>query len=746
MAMNSARTPKACLSCRKMKQKCNAFERYPDPCSRCEKKSTQCVIDGVVAAPIRSSWIGTNVKLPRIIETSASPGSTGTASQIPSPSSATHLPNNSVASSGGAPTQIRHHQQDMRSSPGYGTQGGANMKVGSSVPGIDSFVSGTSNGLSDPEGVAPLPFQMRHSHEPPSSLYPPQQVSATRFQPFEQSRSPSQASSQPGVLEQQRDIYFGAKPEEIVPPFKLDEVYSICGTTIHKDRLEKLYTAYFRHYHKIFPILPLDLMSREEPPFFDQQKLLFWAICLVASSVADTDLSAILLLHVRTVLHSRGPYHSWQRPYETLAITYSLTIMCYWSLGTKIIHEEVGWLFNSLAHHLALQADLHHPQHFADLQGSMPESMKIARAKAWVSVVVTNIQLSLGEGYASTVTASGLNPERMFRSFPELSELTKQYKILRVAARATNSLANNPESEFGLSFPETRGILYKTILEVFAQFNVEMSPMDPWTELVCHCAKLCLHTIMLLPDTLERDTKMAIIPLYQTAIEINRLLNSLRQTEETLMASPLFVIRSVLNVAVSLYKILTSSYRSILDEKEVLPLADQLIDHLSHLSPSKNGIHWSLAVATGIRTMFQAGKLSPVLCSVRSRMGSSVMVSCGIELLAWRRSQGKPGFSDFAGRDTKYHQTYTFDSNGTGIDFTHTAPATNGATATEAGAQQPPLSSNRSSKNNIDEVYDVDFPLVDHTWGLWSASPWSYLDILGSYPLLAKDEPAYKNN
>lgn len=729
--VHSARTPKACLSCRKMKQKCNAFERYPDPCTRCERKAVNCVLDGIIGAPMRSSWTGTpSVSLPRILESSlATTTSNGTVSAVSQRSSPV---------SSQLPVEVQHQQSltpHDALSPINNTIGSPQVRVSPPVPGINALVSGaTINENSKSLGSA-APF----GHQAHPRFTPSPSRSSARFSP--QTLTENEKSTLGD------DKYSPATaPQQLptAPPFELDEVYTICGQLVSKERLVRLYATYFKHYHPVFPVIPLDLM-KDDAPRFDQHKMLFWAICVVASSVADAELSTILLAHVRSIMHSRSPYHAFSKFYENLAATFALIIMSYWALGTKSIQDEVAWLFNSLAHHLALQADLHHTQHFADIHGSMPEKMKLARAKAWVAVAISNIQVSIGEGFTSTVTASGLNPTRVFRGCTEFEQVTKQYLILRLTAKVTNSLGNDPNSELGLSYPETRGVLYRTFLESFAQTSLDLAPMSSWTELNFLCCKLVLHEFMLLPDTLERDTRSAVVPLYETALRMNNIFIAMRQSEATLLVAPLFTIRGVVNITVTLYKLLVSSQRTLLDERETLALADQLIDHLSLLTSSNNGPHWSFSVASSIRTMYQMGKLSPVLCSVRSRMGCSVLIGCGIELMAWRRSQGKVGLTDVENQRFS-DRSYTHDHTGTGVNFAddnqrsspHRASNSHDISNTAHNNGKTQTGYTNPPNNTLDDLYN-EGPGADNAWGFWSASPWTLFDNSGTFSSVGAD-------
>lgn len=539
-----SRSARACSSCRRTKQRCDAMDRFPDRCTRCEKRGQVCQFErGGVAA----------------------------SSSVPSPP---------------------EHPKDA---------------------------------------------------SPSASLLLPETT------------SPRCASEEAAASSYLIDV----AASEL--PFEIDGDQTIYETTVSREDLRALYVAYFEKFHYLFPVVPKevvmptlrpDIANNLNPPIFRRNKPLFWAVCLVSCPVVNVDLQQILLRYVQELV-SRAVADSnvVVQQYDTLSVVLALVLISYWYVGVRGIGEDRAFYFSGLALHLGLQVGYNHPTHTNEYHihpafYTSPE----ARGLAWAGICIVNQLSSMTYGLLPTLPTDAYYSKIFRVQDPYVREIKKQILILRQYRTFSKQLVNNLEDEAGLTSPETRGLVYNAFDDSFSSLLTELAPLSSISELVALYCKLHMNLVLLLPDSLEKDKKKTIVPIFiissQTCNVLSRLLDGSDINPGTL---PLFAKQQIVVSVIVLYRILSSPYKHLLERESVLNCVSEFY-RLSKLiqNPHGNDSHdqkiqnyWGAKFLDTIGVMYSEGALSPELCTVRTRLSASIFVSTAIEMFYWKLGTGK---------------------------------------------------------------------------------------------------------
>lgn len=667
-----------------MKQRCDAVERFPQGCSRCHRRNVPCEFDG---NRVRANWVPSHTP-----SQSSSGAEAAAAIMMLMAGPSRHEGSDSGTSDSAKPQAMNSAGSD------------ADVSRSSSHSRTDPDVSAISGAMSD---------MMQNS------------TGTVAHNPGQPARA------------NVKDEHFNASPPvERVLPFDTPLEDVVLGNiTVSKERITNMYFAYLEKCHPIFPVIADNLLAPGSP-LFSNDKVLFWAMCSVGCAVTDVELILPVFNHAKKQLFgSQEEENFLLRPYDEMSHVFAYIIIAYWPAKSGRFQKEIGWKYSGLALHMAMEIGLHHSASPADF--ALVDQNTSARALAWIGVTVINQLFSLTSGLPTTVSSnwSSIDDNLLLTGGPssqkysknvDIAELIKQSRFLRVYSRATAALCGNSDLKHGLALPQARYVLYKTFCDEISTMVNELSPMSSFTEMVALSCKLNLHSIMLLPGTLEQDTKNVIIPIFVVCVQITSLLTRMMESDIERLALPQHFTRITVMATVTLYRLLASNYKHLVDERAALNgIAEgyrflRSVHTVFSSYDEENGVSdkklpWTLKMLGAIQIMYANDALSPNMCTISTRLGTSLFVSTILEVIKWRAQNLMPEHhSNFDNSNSFVGQgTLADKANSTSTNTSSASPSSvNGSTAASSFVEDFPI------PMDFDDDPDFEEFLRSTTWGI----------------------------
>ncbi|KAI8339242.1 hypothetical protein BC941DRAFT_422507 [Chlamydoabsidia padenii] len=207
----------------------------------------------------------------------------------------------------------------------------------------------------------------------------------------------------------------------------------------------------------------------------------------------------------------------------------------------------------------------------------------------------------------------------------DLSEFIKQVHILHHLQRCINTLCIETNTT-GIVDPNCRRLVHSSLEDTLSQLGVDYSPMAPMTELIFLHTKVQLHSFLLTPDTLDSDKIWVVTPISIVCMQLIQLVKSMvLDNDEKVVphTCPNFIIRVVLISSLILFQLSTSKYNVWLDQEASQLAVTQGRSVLATLSwsstcPAARGVR----VLDGLANMASAGELTEDISFSQSRLGA----------------------------------------------------------------------------------------------------------------------------
>uniref|UniRef100_A0A060TBK7 ARAD1B16456p n=1 Tax=Blastobotrys adeninivorans TaxID=409370 RepID=A0A060TBK7_BLAAD len=422
------------------------------------------------------------------------------------------------------------------------------------------------------------------------------------------------------------------------PPFPVPDV-ELCGVMIPSEKQKALYRTYIDRFHDLFPVLYPQMLT-VEANLNPKSRMVFWAMCTVASGIVHSELQRPLREYVQELLGSQFGRIILQSTRRALLMVVTSAMLSNFQIGSNSLQHDPGWLYSGLAVHFSLLLGLQ----------SQNQSVEILRIHnisessgfiAWIGSVVVNYELALFWGIPPTVQVQ-VASWRNFALFDRFTqELVKQANILCAAGKALDALSD-------LRTPaqaSSRGLVASSHLESLKQLVSYMDPVIELTELIIAYSKLAIYSCLLLPGTAEEDLRGAIRDLFILSLQIPTTIDRLLQDGVAPKSLPVFVSRMVITSIVTLYKLLASPYQDAIDRDRALKGISILYQQFTLLRDPNGDATALFGFLNGLQSMYSANVLSPVLCSASSRRNSSVMFSTYVEYFKWSVIQNRDPFN-----------------------------------------------------------------------------------------------------
>ncbi|KAK7206095.1 hypothetical protein BZA70DRAFT_275678 [Myxozyma melibiosi] len=440
----------ACVECRQQKVKCDAYERSPDICTRCQKRGLQCSIQTSFKRTYKRARLAAVEKeveeLRRSLEAQNSDKDMVSRTLLDLARGKSEA---AAAAAAAAAAEAATAEGTASSSTATAAVAAAASAAPVTMAGApDSTVNGIimPNLQSEPLNPNGSSSSIRRPPSPPAA---------------------DQISSNQQLHQRQ-----------IITSRTLN------GFTVTREQIQGLFLEYETHYHPYLPVLDL---SRGPDHVYQKSDLLFWVVLETASRIySDVALFPILSAKVKELV-SRQLNLPMRSAYDVQAIL----IFTLWPPPAGSLNSDPCWHSCGLAMFNAVKLGLHIPgktQDFGRVKVSPQYSETQAQAKTWVACNIVSQLLSMALGYPTFSmynwsTNSALQPDSFMVLPPELRT---QLRLAMFNDRAVKLLSQDVRDPCGNVDSFTR----RTVIRVLAQ---ELDQMEATLDLASNISKLLLH-------------------------------------------------------------------------------------------------------------------------------------------------------------------------------------------------------------------------------------------------------------
>ncbi|CCH45196.1 putative transcription factor [Wickerhamomyces ciferrii] len=518
----------SCTHCRQHKIKCNASERFPAPCQRCEKMGLTCEIDpqfrpkkGSQIQSLRNDVDELKLKIEYLQR------------------------NESLIA------QALANQQQV-----------SNFPRNEHAPSVSSPLNSMS-GDSPPSGSTSLKTILKRD---PHLL-----VDRRNSQPGSiQSNSPSSAQqllndSAPTNSDHSKDLppflEMSVRANTPVPEDHIASPHSQRSTAssnitefilgdvnIPLKKANELHERFMQVYNPFFPIMH----SNNASELYSQSQLLFWVVCLTACS---SDPEPTLYNQLSSLIKQLAIETCWIRTPRSTHIAQALLILCMWPLPNQKVLDDCSYRFVGLAKSLGYQLGLHRGKfisEFSRTQVALPDAEKW-RTRSWLGIFFAEqfwasqlgLPPSLQTDYLIENARIDKNLPKNFRSLISLSIFQ---------AKLVNVMGSSVTSPDGLMEARNRAGSLAILERELERLVFKLEIDDIWVEIYYLYVKLTICCFAFLPETPTEDQTKYVTQAYLSATRIITNVSKILETK-ALIELPIYIRQSVSYSAFILFKL-----------------------------------------------------------------------------------------------------------------------------------------------------------------------------------------------
>lgn len=377
----------SCTHCRQHKIKCDANQKYPQPCTRCKKFDLYCEVDprftpkkGSQMQIMRKDIDELKVKVNRLLSNEAllldllkvNSEDKSILSQIDTPQATTAQIQGSNAALHRLNEQSNH--MDLPKLSGN--------EQFSKVPIYNTLSKDSSKTTS--ENVSPT-----GSNE---QIRPTKQLSLSPMNGNEVSKNGSALTSI--VTNSANKSPAHATVTTTLPPIpspftsELDSINEFIIGDIHLslEKANQLHSVFVKDY---LPYLPI-MFTKSVAELYSQSRLLFWT---VMSTACLSDPEPSLYIKLSPLLKQLAIERCWLQTPRSTHISQALIILSIWPLPNQKVLDDCSYRFVNLAKSLSYQLGLHRGEfiyEFTRNQTLMPNAKKW-RTRTWLGIFFSEI-------------------------------------------------------------------------------------------------------------------------------------------------------------------------------------------------------------------------------------------------------------------------------------------------------------------------------------------------------------------
>ncbi|CAR56749.1 Sef1p [Kluyveromyces lactis] len=567
----------SCTHCRQHKIKCNASEKFPAPCSRCERMGLHCEIDpqfrpkkgsqlqslrndvdelkvkieyltrneSLIAKALKQSNIGQNL-LQAIKSVDFSYRVAGpTQGQVAKNkiSVQTYLTNE---------PQLLQDSQTTTTNPTTSS----NSKVVTPTGSDHSPASHNGGSLSSGKP------QLLNDSVPANTkdrLPPVLQIALKRLSQQISSSSPQNSSptttghspandlssSKQHVVATTNAMPLLPSPHANIDEFVLGDVH------ISIEKATELHNIFVARFLPYFPIM----QSNSATELYSQSQLLFWTVILTASL---SDPEPTLYNKLSSLIKQLAIETCWIRTPRSTHISQALLILCNWPLPNQKVLDDCSYRFVGLAKSLSFQLGLHRGKfmtEFTRTQTSLPEAEKW-RTRTWLGIFFAEQLWASILGLPPTSQTDYLIEKARLGDDGELPPILRKLICLaNFQGKLCNVMGTSVVSPDGLMDARERAGSLAILERELERLDVKLKfQEDAAVEIYFLYIKLMICCFAFLPETPTEDQTKYVTEAYLCATKIITLLTKLLETQQ-LIELPIYIRHSATYSALILFKL-----------------------------------------------------------------------------------------------------------------------------------------------------------------------------------------------
>ena len=568
----------SCTHCRQHKIKCNASERFPSPCSRCERMGLHCEIDpdfrpkkgsqlqslrndvdelkvkieyltrneSLIAKALRQSNMGQNL-LQAIKSVDFSyrvAGPTQGQASKNKISVQTYLTNE---------PHLLQDSQPTTTNPTTSTNSKAVTPSGS-----DQSPGSTNGSAIHNNGKPQLLNDSVPTNNTKDRLPPVLQIALKRLSQQNsqspQTGSPSAAShSSPTELPSDKQHIVAttnAMPLLPSPHANIDE-FVLGDVRISIEKADELHKIFVTRLLPYFPIM----QSNSATELYSQSQLLFWTVILTASL---SDPEPTMYNKLSSLIKQLAIETCWIRTPRSTHISQALLILCNWPLPNQKVLDDCSYRFVGLAKSLSFQLGLHRGKfmtEFTRTQTSMPDAEKW-RTRTWLGIFFAEQLWASILGLPPTSQTDYLIEKARLGDDEDLPpRLRKLICLANFQGKLCNVMGSSVISPDGLMDARERAGSLAILERELERLDVKLKfEEDAAVEIYFLYVKLMICCFAFLPETPTEDQTKYVTEAYLCATKIITLLTKLLETQQ-LIELPIYIRHSATYAALVLFKL-----------------------------------------------------------------------------------------------------------------------------------------------------------------------------------------------
>lgn len=501
----------SCTHCRQHKIKCNASERFPQPCSRCERMSLKCEIDPQFR-PKKGSQI----------------------------------------------QSLKNDVDELRSKIEFLTR---NEKImtqalqNTITREIDS--TDPDKSANNINNISPSLIAKTHLQKDPTLLSLDGRSNSTPLindSALDKSNlNPALEAAARKVVESPAQFMESPTPKpmsltnETLPNVSISE-FSLGEVKID---IEKAKTLHLRFITQYLPYLPI-MISNSPQELYQQSQLLFWTVMLTACL---SDPEPTLYNSLSSLIKQLAIETCWIRTPRSTHIVQSLLILATWPLPNKKVLDDSSYRFSGLAKNLGLQLGLHRGKfmsEFTRTQVSLKDAEKW-RTRTWLAVFFCEQFWCSNLGLPPSLSTDYIvENARVDQSLPKNFRCLISLSIFQ--AKLVNIMGLNVTSPDGLMEPVNRAGPLNILERELDRLTFKLQIDDLVVEIYYLYVKLMLCLFAFTPLTPSEDQTKYVTVAYHSATRIVTIISKLLEDRQ-LTECPIYIRHSVTTAVFVLFRL-----------------------------------------------------------------------------------------------------------------------------------------------------------------------------------------------
>ncbi|ODV93552.1 hypothetical protein PACTADRAFT_36162 [Pachysolen tannophilus NRRL Y-2460] len=682
----------ACVECRQQKSKCDAYEKQPNPCTRCVKRNLPCTLKPDYKRTYKRARIAQIEKeFSDLRRTLQEAGAQGLLQNLERNSSL-------LGASSISDAEVKFHHQQRQSNP-YATQSHfqsqsqpqSQPQYQSHLPPLRSALADNhnNNSYSTPRFDSPAPLTNTLPTGAPSP-YTSMKSTPGSSSVFAQETTSNKPSIARSGIDNNINNLFGNKipePRSMERNVFLTENQLKCtnkqlgDVSLSPEDIKILFKEFCENYH---PILPVVDISKGPERIYRLCPVLFWTIMFISlrrckltkdTSVTQTpDMSAQtnvnanahssssrndLYMKLSSLLKSllaeiaispitRYVPSEVDEPILNVSSVFSvqaLLLYTFWPPLTSSLSADTSWHTIGIALFQAIRIGLHSPGQTDSFNNLKKNNLELLNEhiRTWVGCNIVSQTVATAFGFPAFVQfdAAVLAACRPGSQIRIPAVMTQMMEIQHLEDQVAKTLNNNPMDPLGLIDATERLPLLQILLEQLDELEIRLStdltsPLDDLRRFSLLSTRLHILTYHFLDTSkvASFELRRGFVRVYNAALAlIAHSQNSQIRDKKFVRYLPGVYILTIWQAACIIARLINSPYSDVLD----VGAGKELYQHAIKLALKASVLKHDMAYrSSGImrnmwalfRILNEKGNVQNVSVTIRTRMCASIFFDC----------------------------------------------------------------------------------------------------------------------